>query len=402
VALSNGRVFRGTSDGYLLALDAADGTMLWARKAADASIGETFTMAPLVWQDLVFIGPAISEAAIKGWIGAFRTDNGAPVWRFNIVPLPGEPGFETWTFPTEFPVGGGGVWTPLSLDVARGVLFVPATNPAPDLALEARGGTNLYTNSLIALNARTGKLSWYDQLVPNDEHDWDLTQVSPLFRATVKGKERNVVATAGKDGLMWLLDRDTHERLWSVPVTTRENVSLPVTSKGVRVCPGILGGVEWNGPAYNPGTNLLYVPAVDWCGTFAEADTIRHDPGESYLGGSFNFDKQPGTGWITAVDATTGQVKWRYHSPRPMVGAVASSAGGVLFAGEVTGDLVVFDAATGKELYRFHTGGPIGGGLVTYAVGDAQYVAIASGRPSRFWVEKNPGSPTLFVFKLGT
>jgi alcohol dehydrogenase (cytochrome c) len=132
VALSEGRVFRGTSDGYLVALDAADGEMLWARKVADARVGETITMPPMVFEDLVLLGPAGSENAIGGWVGAFSVENGEPVWRFNIVPQAGEPGYETWDHSNDFPVGGGAVWTPMSLDQEAGVLFVAATNPAPD------------------------------------------------------------------------------------------------------------------------------------------------------------------------------------------------------------------------------------------------------------------------------
>jgi alcohol dehydrogenase (cytochrome c) len=399
VAVANGRVVRGTSDGYLLALDASDGRLLWARRAADAAIGEAFTMAPTIYDDLILIGPAGSENAISGWVGAFRLRDGEPVWRFKTVPGAREPGDDSWGNPKEIVLGGGAVWTPFSLDSEREELYVAVTNPAPDLPAGLRPGDNLYTNSLVALDVRTGALRWYEQLVPSDFHDWDLTQVSPLYRATVEGTERNLVATVGKDGLLRVLDRETHERWFESPVTTRENVDAPLTAQGVRACPGILGGVEWNGPAYSERTNMLYIGAVDWCTTFHVADEVRFIPGQNYLGGYVNM-VGPGKGRLTAVDGSDGSVRWRYDSPRPMVAAVTATAGGLVLTGELTGDFLVLDAASGKELYRFNTGGPIGGGIVSYEVKGKQYVAVMSGRPSPLWTVGDPGSPTAFVFAI--
>jgi alcohol dehydrogenase (cytochrome c) len=396
VAIKDGYVLRGTADGYLVALDAADGHLLWARQVAHPVEGETITMPPMVFEDMVIIGPAGSENNVQGWIGAFRIADGAPVWRFNTIPRPGEPGAETWVNPS-VPVGGGAVWTPLTLDVPRGELYVAVTNPSPDLPADLRPGKNLYTNAVVALDVRTGALRWYDQLVPSDFHDWDLTQVSPLIRTSVGGRDRNLLVTAGKDGLLTALDRDTHERLYQTPVTTRENTEAPLTREGVRACPGILGGVEWNGPAWLPSTNLLYVPAVDWCTTFKVADSVSFVPGELYLGGGISLDKAS-QGWLTAIDASTGAVRWRYRSSKPMVAAVTTVAGGVVFTGEMTGDFLALDAASGKELYRFQTGAGLLGGIASYAVGGRQYVAAASGGGSFNFGRE--GSPTIFVFAL--
>lgn len=398
-ALKDGLLVRGTTDGYLLCLNAATGELLWARQVADPHAGETFTMSPLIFEDKILIGPAGSENKISGWVGAFRLSDGAPVWRFHTIPKPGEPGSETWQNSPEVPVGGGAIWTPMALDSEAGLLYVPVTNPAPDLPAFLRPGDNLYTNALVVLDARTGKLKWHRQLVPNDSHDYDLTQVSPLLDVEIGGRERKLVVTAGKDGMLRTLDRDSHEILYETAVTTVENATIPVTTEGMRACPGALGGVQWNGPAYNPSTRLLYVVAVDWCSFFRAAKNVRYVPGRNYFGGFASRDKTR-QGWLSAVDVGSGAVRWRYRSDLPMVAGVTTTAGNVVFTGDLLGHLLVFKADSGEELYRFQTGGAMGGGVVTYQIGGRQYVAVASGLPSNFWVEEHPGSPTVFFFAL--
>lgn len=400
VAIKDGWLVRGTSDGYLLALNAESGELIWARRVADSSKGETFTMAPLMYEDLILIGPAGSENGFAGWISAFRRLDGSPVWRFNTVPSAEEAGADSWQPAPGIKVGGGAVWTPMTLDTAKGELYVAVTNPAPDLPADMRSGDNLYTNSLVALNVRTGSLRWYRQMVPNDDHDWDLTQVSPLLSLTIDGEPRHLIATAGKDGLLRTVDRESHEVLYSTPITTLANVETPVSVTGTHACPGINGGVLWNGPAYNPQTGFLYVGAVDWCTTFWAAQSVRFIPGRLYLGGTYQRDPTS-QGWITAVDAATGDVRWQYRSPMPVLGAVTATAGNLVFAGELTGDFIALAADTGAERYRFNTGGGIGGGIITYAIEGTQYVAVASGRPGlNFGGGDVDGTPTLFVFAL--
>jgi alcohol dehydrogenase (cytochrome c) len=401
VAIKDGRLVRGTTDGYLISLNAADGTLLWARRVAKSEDGETFSMAPLVFEDLVIIGPAGSENNVQGWVGAFRLSDGSPVWRFNTVPKPGEAGYETWQNPKGIPMGGGAVWTSFSLDTSTGDLYVPVTNPSPDLPVQLRKGDNLYTNSIVCLDVHTGKRRWHRSLVPNDSHDWDVTHASPLFTATVKGAPRRLVATAGKDGMLRTLDRETHEVLYEAPLTTIENATAPVTTTPSHVCPGVLGGVEWSDPAYLPGTNMIYTPAVDWCTTFAAYEKPRYIPGHDYLGGSVDLDPpEKAQGWVTAVDASTGEVKWKYRSTRPMVASVTATAGNLLLTGELSGNFLALDARSGDVLYRFNTGGAMGGGIVTYAVDGTQYIAAVSGTPSSFWVDQYGGSPTVVVLKL--
>lgn len=397
VAIQDGYVVRGSSDGYLYALDSADGRLLWARQVAKPVAGETITMPPMIYEDLVFVGPAGSENNVQGWIGAFRLADGSPVWRFNTIPRSGEPGFETWQNDPEIPVGGGAVWSPLSLDVERQELYVPVTNPAPDFPAQLRPGKNLYTNSLLALDARTGELNWYAQLVPNDDKDWDLTQVSPIFDARVQGEDRKLMVAAGKDGIVRVVDRDTHDVLSETSIGTRINEDTPISEEGTRYCPGTLGGIQWNGPAWHPDTSMLYVGTVDWCWTATLDPDPRVVPGEMYMGGTLVPDDHF-QGFLTAIDALTGDIRWQYRSDEPMIGAVTTTAGGLLFVAEGIGDLLAFDAASGEELFRFNTGGSMGGGLITYAVNGKQYVAAASGKGSMLMGGK--GSPIVVVLTM--
>jgi alcohol dehydrogenase (cytochrome c) len=401
VAIKDGRVVRATTDGYLFALDLETGKLIWEKKVIASEKNEgSFNIAPVIFEDLILLGLGISEQGVKGWIGAFKLENGDPVWRFNTVPDDGEPGAETWGKPEAKLHGGGAVWSPLALDPQAGLVYVPVANPAPDFYGDVRPGVNLYTCSLVVLNARTGKLQWYYQAVPHDTHDWDLTQVSPLFTTTVGGKTRKLVAVSGKDGRLQVLDRETKEHLYEVPVTTRLNAEVPVTTQGVHACPGVLGGVQWNGPAFNPRTNMLYVPAVDWCGTYKKAEEARFIPGQQYMGGSYVFDPpEKARGWLTAIDASTGQIAWRYQSSRPMLAAVTTTAADLVFTGELTGDLIALDARTGKVLYRFHTSAPLNGGLVSYAINGKQYVAVAAGSASGFWGTP-PSASTIIIFAL--
>lgn len=402
VAIKDGRVVRGTTDGYLFALDMETGKELWVKKIVDSAKNEgSFNMAPVIFENLVLMGLGISEQGVPGWISAFNLENGELVWRFNTIPKPGEPGSETWSDARIMATGGGGVWAPMSLDAEAGVLYAPVANPAPDFHDDNREGANLYTNTMLALDVRTGKLKWYYQATPHDTHDYDTTQVSPLFESTVGGRKRKLVAVTGKDGMLHVLDRETKEHLYEVPVTTRLNVEVPLKStEGTRVCPGVQGGVQWNGPAFNPRTNLLYVNAVDWCGTFREAKESRFVPGQIYMGGTHTADPlDKARGWLTAVDASTGKVAWKYESGKPMLAAVTTTSGDVVFTGELSGDFLTLDAKTGKVLYRFNTGGAMNGGVISYALNGKQYVAAASGSASGFW-QVLAGSSTIVIFSL--
>ena len=385
-AIKDGKIVFGTNDGFLVALDAGTGKEVWVRDVVDPKQNQgAFTMPPVIFDDLVIIGPAGSELGARGWVGAFRLATGEPVWRFNTVPDAGEAGADTWPDQAAREHGGGTVWGSISIDVRKGLVYVPVSNPGPAFSGERRVGANLYTSSMVALDIRTGKLVWYYQVSPHDTHDYDVTHAAPEISVTVDGKQRNLLMVAGKEGQIHALDRDTHEVVYEATVAARQNTDLPwtavdTTSSGAKVCPGSYGGVEWSGPAFDPRTNLLYVPSVEWCGTTTvPADQAR--------------------GWLTAVDASNGRIRWRYESKRPMLAAVTATSGGVVFTGEVTGDFLVLDAYTGKVLLRFNTGGPMLGGVVTYELNNRQYVAIATGAASNLW-QADPGSSTIVVFAL--
>jgi alcohol dehydrogenase (cytochrome c) len=401
-AIKDGKLVRGTADGYLLALDMADGSLLWSQPIASAAGGQYLSMPPLIFGDLIIVGPAGADFGAKNWIGAFKLGTGEKVWKFNLIPDPGEPGADTWKNPESLKHGGGSLWTPLSLDAKAGIVYLPVGNPAPDFYGELRPGANLYTDSLVALDAKSGKLLWYRQFIPHDVHDADLSQVSPLFETTIDGKKHDVISVSGKDGLLRLLDRNSQDQFYEVPITTRENVDALPTVEGVHRCPGLLGGMEWNGPAYDPASNTLFVPAVDWCGVFSKAPK---DPpimqGMHYYGGAVASDpREKSKGWLTAFDASTGKERWKYASPTPLVAGVTATSGGVLFTGDLNNDFLALDAKTGDVLYRFNTGGSIGGGVISYALDRKQYVAATSGTVSAFF--GGSGLPAVVIFAAGS
>lgn len=393
VALYDGKLFRGTTDGHLLALDAATGKLLWDNWVADSAKGYFLSAAPIAANGRVYIGEAGADWGANGHIRAFDANTGQLLWTFNVIPTGKEPGAETWKKGAEH--GGGSIWTSLTLDPPSNLLYVSVGNPAPDFNGGLRPGDNLYTDSVVVLDARTGKLAWYAQQIPHDTHDWD-TAAAPIVYDLNDGK---YMAVANKGGWLYLYDRVTHKLIGKQETTTHLNADKPVSLTGRRDCPGILGGVEWNGPALDPQQQVLYVNSVDWCATYKLGET-RYVEGSLYFGGDATFDPvKDARGWVRAYDATTSKPLWAKKMPTPMIAAVTPTAGGVLFTGDQNGDFVVLNAKNGDTLYKFRTGGAIAGGVVTYTVDGQQYVAVTSGNASRsIWL--TTGSPTIFVFQV--
>jgi alcohol dehydrogenase (cytochrome c) len=400
------RLFRGANDGRVMALDPATGEELWSAVAGDPSTGETFPAAPIAWNGLVFMGNAGGDNfAVKGRMMAFDATTGGRVWSFDLLPENGAAA-RTWPQGTErFPKVGGASWTSYALDTATGVVYTPTGNAAPDFIAEVRPGRNLYTYSVVALDAREGTLKTFYQLLDHDYHDWDIAAAPSLVRTRAG---QNLVVAAGKDGHVYGTDRASGRRIYATPVSTIENVDAPLTGKGARFCPGVNGGVEWNGPSYSPHTNFLYVGSIDWCTTLSTV--LPTQPGKlkgkealpwtgsSKLRAPFGANELARRGWLTAIDADDGSIKWRYASPTPLIAGVTSTAGDVVFTGDLNGNVLAFDAASGRELWRYAAGAPIGGGVITYGVGDTEYLAVAVGinSPQGWKLESPPGRVLIF------
>lgn len=395
LAIAGGRVIRGTQDGFLYALDAKTGALLWERQVVDPGIGEGLGAAPIVWKNLVFMGKAGGDWGIRGAMMAFNVANGSPAWHFNTTPTGNEANADTWQESGTALHGGGAAWTSYALDRDTGTLYVPIGNPGPDYQSRMRPGDNLYTNSVVALDAKSGKLKWWYQLRPNDDHDWDTTVVS-LFDA----QKKKLLATAGKGGILHVLDRTTGKPEFTLPVTTTLNQHVPLTTEGVRVCP--VAGVQWNGPAFSAKTGLLYVNAIDWCTLFKlgpDPTWVATVPYTGLANGwGTNDPWSKAHGWINAIDPATGKMQWRVKSPTPMYAALTPTAGGVLLTGDLNGNLLVLAAKDGKVLYSFNTGGPIAGGVITYEKKGKQYVAVATGNSGGSI--PLTGSPTVVIFGL--
>ena len=407
-SLANGKIIRGTGDDYLISLDAESGKLLWAKQIADPKAGYFISMPALVTSDTVYIGPAGSERAGSGWIGAFKLSDGEQIWKFNIIPKDGEPGADTWgPDPEARKHAGGALWTPQSYDSEKGILYVAGGNPAPDFWDDARPGANLYTNSMIALDAKTGRLLWYNQFIPHDVDDYDITHVNPIFKVN----SRTMIASSGKDGVLRVVDGETHKIVYSVPFTTQLNSEAPLSNTPIKVCPGILGGDEWNSAAYSPKLSLLVVPSDDLYCSMNQKDKDppsieKANTGEkSYFGGPITHGAfSEGRGRLTAFDAATGKERWRYESPTLLVAGVAITASNLVFTGEVGGFFDALDAQSGKVLLHYDMGDSVQGGVITYSTHNVQYVAVTSGDGGVLRHETIPeivgGNPTVTVFGL--
>lgn len=383
-AYFDGRLYRGANDGRVYALDAATGEELWNVVAGDPSKGESFPAAPAVWNGLVLIGNAGGDNfGVSGRMMAFDAGTGGRVWSTELIARQGAAG-GTWPPETEiFPRGGAASWTSYTVDTATGTVYVPTGNAAPDFLPDVREGPNLHAYSVVALDARTGDLLKSYPILDRDYHDWDVA-AAPALITTRAG--RDLLAVGSKDGHLYGIDRRSAIHLYATAVTTLDNVAAPLTAEGTRFCPGVNGGIEWNGPAYSPKTNALYVNSIDWCTTvsIAPAEKVRGKKGLPWTGSSklrqpFGRPDSVRIGWLTAVDADDGTVRWRYASPTPLVAGVTVTAGGVVFTADLDGEVLAFDAADGRQLWHAPTGQPIGGGVVSYQAGEKQLVAAAVG-----------------------
>ena len=397
VALADGRVYRGSADGAVTAYDAASGMQMWSTKiTADGSM-ESISASPIAWGGMVFIGTAGADVGNLCRIAALDSSTGRILWNFPLIPTGTEKNAESWPKGTH--LAGGSVWTSVTLDPDSGALYVPAGNPGPDFSGEYRPGANLYAGSVVVLDAKTGTLRTWYQLVPHDVHDWDIA-AAPVLVSTKAGQKR--LMAAGKDGFLHAIDLAVGKVAWKTPVTTIDNIDAPLTAAGTHFCPGTAGGVEWNGPAFSSDTNLVFVNSTDWCTTIKmDPKPLKFEVGKPFIGSSNGFgtmDDSPKGGWVTAVDADSGAVKWKFKAATPMVGGVIATASGLVMTADLNGDFFAFEAATGNVAHKMSTGQPVGGGVITYEQGGQQRVALAAGLDSRIF--RTSGQPQILVFGL--
>ncbi len=318
----------------------------------------------------MFTGTAISDVGIRGRVVALDAKTGKEVWRFDTVP-PLAKG----------KTAGGGFWTSFTLDPATGELLAPAANPAPDYDLSSRPGDSLYSNTVLGLDAKTGKLNWYYQELPVDDHDWDMGTAPTIYR-TLSGKSR--IAVVGKDGYVISIDGTTKKPVFKAPATTIQTITfdgrLPDTL--TLVCPGLAGGAEYVGASYHPGVGALYTGEVDWCSYYQKPQfavgeqSVTHF---SYGDAVFTDYATPSKGQITAIDGETGRLLWVYHTDAPVMAGTLPTKGGLLFGGDVRGNLYGFDAKSGAVLTHINLGGALNNGLISYGVDGKQYVAAGVG-----------------------
>jgi PQQ-dependent dehydrogenase (methanol/ethanol family) len=388
-----GKLYRVTPNGHFLALDAKTGEILWDVLLADVYHGYWLSAAPIAFDGKVIIGEAGADWGANAHIFALDADTGAVVWKFNVIPTGKEQGADTWKSGSEH--GGGASWSTYTLNVKEGNLYVSVGNPAPSFNGVLRPGDNLFTDSVIVLDFQTGKLKWYAQQIAHDTHDWDTADAPVVY--SLNGKE--YMAVGNKAGWLYIYDRSSHKLLSKSVATTQENMDAPITQAGTHHCPGSQGGIEWNGPAFSPREETLFVNAVDWCGTSTLSEN-RYVEGSMYYDGAYKLDpRSEAKGWTKAFNAATGKTLWSRRSATPMISAITATAGSVLFTGDLNGFFLVLDAGTGNTLFQFNTGGGIAGAAATYLVDGKQYVAITSGNNSRtIW--NDVGNMTVVVFSL--
>lgn len=406
-AYMDGELFRGTQDGRVLAYDFKTGKRLWETSIADGKKGESVPAAPIAWQGLVFAGNAGGDVkGVKGRMYALDAKTGKIVWEFYLVPktkdditrgpeAPSPLDNSSWNNQPGFPITGGATWTSYTLDPDSGLLYIPGGNPAPDFATAAREGENLYSGSVVILDAKTGAYKNHIKIVPKDWHDWDVSS-APAIIDTAGG--RKILSVAPKDGHLYGFDLASGQQLYRMPVTRIENADAPFEpGKEVHFCPGSVGGAEWNGPAFDPETNLIMVGEVDWCTTVKEAplDKVRDVKTGTPWSAEDTFNpfnvwgKQDPfanwAGWLYASDADSGAWKWRVKTNYPIQSGVTPTAGGLVFFGDMGGNFYALDASTGQKLWGQKIGGAIGGGVITYQAGGAQRVAVATGLTEILW-----------------
>jgi alcohol dehydrogenase (cytochrome c) len=432
VAIGEGRVYVAQLDDKLTALDAKTGSLLWTVQDDDPRAGYSQTMAPLFYNGMVVIGISGAEYEIRGHVTAYDAASGTQLWRFYTIPAPGEVGSDSWPQGSNmWQYGGGSMWQTPAVDPDLGLLYIAVGNPSPDLDGTVRAGNNLFTESIVALDLKTGQHKWHFQEVHHDIWDYDAISPNVLFDTSINGKPVKGIGQAGKTGWLYLLDRTNGQPLIGideravpqlgaqntaptqpfpigdsfVPQACTEDIGnyptsgifTPFRDDPILICPGANGGTEWSPSSYSPQTNLMYVCGIHqpqvWT---AKPDKIEQ--GTLRLGSA--FVTPPGgktSGTFTAMDVRTNRIAWQAHWDQMCIGGSLATAGGLVFAGEANGNFDAYDAQSGNRLWQFQTGAGVNSPPMTYSVDGQQYVAVASGGNFQL---NYPRGDTLWVFSL--
>ena len=419
VAVLGERVFMGTLDAHVVAIDASTGAELWDVEVADKHLAYSLTLAPLAFKDKVIVGTAGGDRGIRGFIAAYDAETGEEAWRFYTIPGPGEPGHETWepcppnpeTYcdPQAWAHGGAAAWITGSYDPELDLIYWGTGNPGPDFNREQRPGDNLYSNSVVALDADTGRIRWHFQFTPNDPYDYDSVQIPVLADIERGGTLFKVVLWANRNGFYYVLDRATGRFLTGLPFVDvnwaegLDDSGRPVETPqppGAPTYPGVQGGTNWYSPAYSPRTELFYIPAWEDYASVFDGAPQEYEQGEYFTGGLTGaFGPAPdaptvpgltrgpintwtdaaGHGAVLAVDALTGEARWKFEMTDVISSGILTTASNLLFAGARSGYFQALDASTGDLLWRANLGGQLVNGPMTYEVDGEQYVAVIAG-----------------------
>jgi alcohol dehydrogenase (cytochrome c) len=393
-AVAGDRVFMVTDHAHLIALNRHTGALLWETEMADWHQNYNATGAPLPVGNLVVTGTSGGDEGVRGFVGAFDQASGKEVWRFWTVPRSGEPGSETWQG-KGIAHPGGTTWMTGAYDPQLATVYWTVGNPGPDLIGDDRGGDNLYTDSVVALDAASGALKWHFQFTPHDVWDYDAEETPALVDAVWQGQPRKLLVQANRNGFFYVLDRTNGKFLsgtkyvknvtWASGLTAEGRpVRVPdmePTAEGRRVCPSLDGASNWYSTSFNPAAGLYYVQTNDKCGIFTRTP-MEWEAGKGFMGGSFRqAPDEPAQRILRAIDIHTGKVVWGL----PQTGAVnswggtLSTAGGVVIFGEDSGALMAADAVTGKALWSFQTSQLWKASPMTYVFDNKQHVAVAAG-----------------------
>ncbi len=393
------KLFMVTLDAHLLALDMKTGAIVWDVTMQDYKTGYASTIAPIVVKNKVIVGVAGGEFGIRGFIDAYEAQTGKRAWRFYTIPGPGEPGHETWASDS-WKIGGAGVWVTGAYDPEQNLVFYGTGNPGPDYHSDSREGDNLYSTSLLALDADTGQLRWHYQFTPHDVHDWDSTEVPVLADITIAGQPRKVVMFANRNGFYYTLDRTTGKVIAAKPFVTTtwakevgrdgRPIEFPghtPNEKGEVTCPDITGGTNFWPPTFDPSTRTFFVNAREACMTYY-AWKPDYKPGDRFTGGAGQRGQsdQSAYGALRAIDPATGERKWEFRYLTPSTAGLLTTASGLIFSGDAEGNLLALDSRDGKLLWRYQMGAAMHGtSPTTYMLDGRQHVLVPAGVTLTAW-----------------